>query len=124
MNTELITDFESRLGRKLPDDYRTFLSSNAESWLPEALLFDAPRSGVIDQLFTIQAILENERRKAVGIPEQSLLYIGSNVLGGCLYLKVSDAQYGEVHYMEQYRFRGLFTSFSEFLAQTHAQKEA
>ena len=123
MNTETITAFESRLGRMLPDDYRTFLCSHSESWLAQPRVFDSPRSGIIDQLFTIDQILKNESQDAIGIPDLSLLYIGDNLMGGSLYLKVSDEEYGHIHYMEQYQFCARFTSFTEFLSQTHDQRE-
>jgi len=80
-----------------------------------------PRSGVIDSLLTAEEILENDGQDRVGIPEKSLLHIGGNLMGGYLYLKLSDDAFGQVHYMENYKFREQFPSFSAFLNETQPE---
>ena len=80
-----------------------------------------PRSGVIDSLLTAEEILENDGQDRAGIPEKSLLHIGGNLMGGYLYLKLSDDAFGQVHYMENYKFREQFPSFSAFLNETQPE---
>jgi len=115
---ERVTELERRLGFQLPDLYRQFLQTHTDSLLEASLIFDAPRSGVIDELLTVEQILKNEESERIGIPEQSLLHIGGNLMGGYLYLKVSEKSFGEVHYSEQYVLREYFRSFEAFLNET------
>ncbi len=122
MNEQAIAEFENELGVRLPDDYRSFLLENSDSLLEKALLFNDPRSGCVDELLTIQQIQENSRNGVIGIPEQSLLHIGGNLMGGYLYLKVSDNGFGEVHYSENYTIKENFLSFSEFMSSTHDEE--
>lgn len=77
-----------------------------------------PRSGVIDSLLTADEVLKNADHECVGIPEKSLMHIGGNLMGGYLYLMLSDEAFGEIHYMENYEFRAQFRSFSAFLNET------
>lgn len=115
---ERVAELERRLGFQLPDLYRQFLWTHTDSLLDAALIFDAPRSGVIDELLTVEQILKNDECDRIGIPEQSLLHIGGNLMGGYLYLKVSENSFGEVHYSEQYVLREHFPSFETFLDET------
>jgi hypothetical protein len=80
-----------------------------------------PRSGVIDSILTADEILQNDDQKQIGIPEQSLLHIGGNLMGGYLYLKISEDAFGQIHYMENYEFREQFLSFSAFLHETQPE---
>src|SRR5687767_2838301 len=99
---ELVQELESRLGFMLPEDYRQFLIGHHDPVLEQALLFKDPRSGVIDELLTVQEILQNDDDRQIGIPEKSLMHIGGNVLGGYLYLDCSKVTFGEVSYSENY----------------------
>ncbi|HRI14070.1 MAG TPA: SMI1/KNR4 family protein [Verrucomicrobiota bacterium] len=117
----LVQELEKRLGFSLPADYRGFLVAHRHSLLDCARLFRSPRSGVIDLLLTADEILKNDDRKVIGIPEKSLMHIGGNLLGGYLYLKVSDEAFGEIHYMENYVFREQFSSFTMFLDETEPE---
>src|SRR5947207_2763776 len=110
-----VLELEKRLGVRLPADYRDFLVVHCCSLLDCARLFMPPRSGVIDSLLTADEILKNVDQEQIGIPEKSLMHIGGNLMGGYLYLKVSDDAFGEIHYMEAYEFREQFPSFSAFL---------
>jgi hypothetical protein len=121
MNEESISEFEVKLSTRLPDDYRTFLATHADALLVASLVFNAPRSGIVDRLLTIQEIQENDRNGRLGILERSLLHIGENLMGGFLYIKVSDEGFGEVHYSEKSEFREVFPSFSDFMKNTHKQ---
>lgn len=114
----LVQELEGRLRIKLPIDYRDFLVTHDDSLLDCARLFVPPRSGVVDSLLTVGEILKNDDQQQIGISEKSLMHIGGNLLGGCLYLRVSDEDFGEIHYMENYVFRERFPSFSAFLAET------
>ncbi|MBL9201667.1 MAG: SMI1/KNR4 family protein [Opitutaceae bacterium] len=116
--TANVVELEKRLGTRLPTDYRTFLLTHLDSLLEHALLFVPPRSGVIDTLLTAEEILRNDDEDRIGIPAKSLLHIGGNLMGGYLYLKVSDDALGQLHYMENNVFREQFTSFSAFLNET------
>lgn len=116
-----VQELENRLGFSLPTDYRDFLVAHHNSLLNHARLFISPRSGVIDSLLTADEILKNDDQKQIGIPEKSLMHIGGNLMGGCLYLKVSDKAFGEVHYMENYVFCEQFTSFSAFINETQPE---
>jgi hypothetical protein len=80
-----------------------------------------PRFGVIDSLLTADEILKNDGKIQIGIPEKSLMHIGGNLMGGYLYLKVSDEAFGEIYYMESYEFREQFPSFSAFLNETQPE---
>ena len=116
-----VQELEKRLGFLLPTDYREFLIAHRKATLGSALEFLPPRSGVIDFLLTADDILENDDQRQIGIPEKSLMHIGGNLMGGYLYLKVSEAAFGEVHYMEGYQFREQFPSFSVFLLETQPE---
>ena len=116
-----VEELEKRLGFSLPTDYRDFLVGHHDSLLDCARLFRSPRSGVIDSLLTADEILENHEQKRVGIPEKSLMHIGGNLMGGYLYLKVSNEAFGEIHYMENYAFSERFPSFSAFLDETQPE---
>jgi hypothetical protein len=118
MNEEGVFELERRLGFRLPDDYRHFLVAHVDSLLEPAIAFREPRQGIIDELLTVDQILDNDEKNMIGIPEKSLLHIGGNLMGGCLYLKVSREGFGEVHYLEQYEFRDSFVSFTAFLDET------
>jgi hypothetical protein len=118
MSEETVFELEQRLGFTLPSDYRQFLVTHSRSVLDPSLVFREPRSGVIDILLTTEQILENDSKNIIGIPEKSLMHIGSNIMGGYLYLGVSKQAFGEVHYMEQYQFRESFPSFAAFLLET------
>jgi len=119
--TTSVLELEKRLRIRLPADYRDFLLAHRDSLLDCARLFMPPRSGVIDSLLTAEEILENDGQDRVGIPEKSLLHIGGNLMGGYLYLKLSDDAFGQVHYMENYKFREQFPSFSAFLNETQPE---
>jgi len=118
MSEETISELEQRLGFTLPSDYRQFLLSHTESLLEPSLTLREPRSGVIDMLLTAEQILKNDSENIIGIPERSLMHIGGNLMGGYLYLSVSKQAFGEVQYMEQFRFRESFPSFAAFLLGT------
>jgi hypothetical protein len=119
MNTESIANYERRLGCRLPDDYRNFLASHSNHFLDQALVFNAPRSGIIDELLTVEQLLENDRKDCSGIPDKHLLHIGGNLMGGYLYMKVSDSGFGQVHYMENLTVKEVFETFSVFIKETH-----
>jgi hypothetical protein len=120
MNASVL-ELEKRLGIRLPADYRNFLVAHRDSLLDCARLFMPPRSGVIDSILTADEILQNDDQKQIGIPEQSLLHIGGNLMGGYLYLKISEDAFGQIHYMENYEFREQFLSFSAFLHETQPE---
>ncbi|MCW1884098.1 SMI1/KNR4 family protein [Luteolibacter flavescens] len=111
-------ELESRLGFRLPEDYREFLVANHQRLLDSALAFLPPRSGVINYLLTVEDILENDEKNRIGIPAESLLHIGHDIMGGYLYLKVSEKDFGEIQYSERYQIREKFPSFSAFLNET------
>ena len=115
-----IEEFEHRLGRRLPDDYREFLCSHASKFLERSLEF---RSGVIDILLTCSDLIENDDLGQSGIPEESLLHIGGNVFSGYLYLRISDEGFGEIHYLEDYTLVDRFSSFAAFMAASHHTPE-
>lgn len=116
-----VLELERRLGINLPVAYRDFLIAHRESLLDRARLFLPPRSGVIDSLLTADEILRNHDQERIGVPEKSLMHIGGNLMGGYLYLKLSEEAFGEIHYMENYEFRGQFPSFSAFLDETQPE---
>ena len=118
---EPVLELEKRLGIRLPEDYRSFLVDHRDSFLDHARLFLPPRSGVVDSLLTADDILQNDDQKRIGIPEKSLMHIGGNLLGGYLYIDVSDGRLGQIHYMEGYEFREQFPSFSAFLDETQPE---
>ncbi len=120
MNASVL-ELEKRLGIRLPADYRNFLVAHRDSLLDCARLFTPPRSGVIDSILTADEILKNDDQKRIGVPEKSLLHIGGNLMGGYLYLKISDDGFGQIHYMEDYEFREQFPSFSAFLDETQPE---
>ena len=43
------------------------------------------------------------------------------MMGGYLYLTLSDEAFGQIHYMENYEFREQFPSFSAFLHETQPE---
>ena len=116
-----VQELEKRLGLRLPAAYREFLVAHHDSFLDSARLFMSPRSGVIDSLLTAEEILNNDDHKRIGIPEKSLMHIGGNLMGGYLYLKLSDETFGQIQYMENYEFREQFPSFSAFLNETQPE---
>jgi SMI1/KNR4 family protein SUKH-1 len=118
---ERVEELERRLGFSLPKEYRGFLIAHHSSLLDCARIFMPPRSGVIDSLLTADEILKNVDQKRIGIPEKSLVHIGGNLMGGYLYLEISDEAFGEIHYMENYVFREQFPSFSAFLDETQPE---
>jgi hypothetical protein len=118
-----VLELEKRLGVRLPAEYRDFLVVHRDSLLDCARLFMPPRSGVIDSLLTADEILKNDDQEQIGIPEKSLMHIGGNLMGGYLYLKVSDDAFGEIHYMESYEFREQFPSFSAFLNESQPETD-
>jgi len=120
MSTSVL-ELEKRLGIRLPADYRSFLVAHCDSLLEHPRLFIPPRSGVVDSLLTADEILKNDDQRQIGIPEKSLMHIGGNLLGGCLYMRVSSDALGEIHYMESYEFRERFPSFSAFLDETQPE---
>ena len=79
---ERVQELESRLGFRLPDDYRQFLAAHGDSLLDHDLLFKPPRSGIVSELLTVNQILENDGNGRIGIPEKSLMHIGHNLMGG------------------------------------------
>src|SRR5687767_3973517 len=113
--TANVLELERRLGISLPADYRDFLFTHRERALVHTRNFLPPRSGSIDVLLTADEMLENDEKKCFGIPEKSLMYIGRNIFGGCLYMKVSDDGFGQIHYLENYHFTESFPSFSAYL---------
>lgn len=119
--TASVVELEKRLGVRLPADYRAFLLAHRDSLLDCDRLFRPPRSGVIDSLLTADEVLKNADHERVGIAEESLMHIGGNLMGGYLYLMLSDDAFGEIHYMENYRFREQFRSFSAFLDETQPE---
>lgn len=119
--SEPVLELEKRLGIRLPEDYRSFLVAHRDSFLDHARLFLPPRSGVVDSILTADDILQNDDQKRIGIPEKSLMHIGGNLLGGYLYMDVSDGKSGQIHYMEGYEFREQFPSFSAFLDETQPE---
>lgn len=119
--TELVQELESRLGFPLPQDYRRFLIGHLSQNLEHSLLFKNPRSGVIDLLLTAQEILRNDDERRIGIPDESLMHIGGNLLGGYLYLDVSESGFGQVRYKESHVFTEHFPSFTAFLAETEEE---
>jgi len=120
MNEQGLTELERRLRFSLPADYRQFLLSHTDSFLENSLVFRPPRSGIIDELLTVFDILKNDDKGRIGIPERSLLHIGRSLMGGYLYLRVSEQGFGEIHYSERMEFREVFASFSAFLEGTEA----
>jgi len=115
MNDDLIAKLESMLECRLPSDYRHFLLSHTQPLLETDLVFSPPHSGIISELLTIEQILENSEKDRIGIPDMALLHIGGNLMGGSLYLKVSDRDFGQVHYREGNRPDIVLGSFTEFL---------
>lgn len=116
MSDDQVCELERRLGTKLPKEYRAFLVTHQDRLLERELVFSPPRSGVVDEILTTSDILANDEEGRVGIPERALLHIGGNLLGGYLYLDLSEGGFGKVHYMESYVLRETFSSFGALLA--------
>jgi hypothetical protein len=95
-----VQELEKRLVVSLPTGYRNFLVDHQNSLLECALRFISPRSGVIDSLVTADEILQNDDQERLGIADKSLMHIGGDLMGGYLYLKVSDDGFGEIHFMD------------------------
>ena len=123
MKEALVKNLEGRLGFRLPEDYREFLVAHGTPLLENPLVFEEPVSGIVDELLTVEQILQNDDKQIIGIPERSLLHIGGNLSGGYLYLKVSKEGFGEIHYMENYTFRGRFPSLGDLLRETERKAE-
>lgn len=119
MDSMHINELEECIGSKLPDDYADFLSSHTDGYLDSPLVFDDPRSGVVDELFTSKDIVQNSIDNCLGIPDKGLVHIGSNIMGGYLYIKLSSDGFGELHYSENNNFQEHFPSFSAFLRESH-----
>ena len=49
------------------------------------------------------------------------MHIGGNLLGGYLYMDVSDQGFGTVHYMENYVFKETFPSFDALLLEPRSK---
>jgi hypothetical protein len=118
-----IEDLEKRIGKRFPEDYRAFLLGHENHLLDHPIIFLSPRSGMVDMILTAEDILENDEKKRIGIAERSLLHIGGNLLGGYLYLDLSDSGFGQIHYMENYIFRETHPSFTALLAEPRAMDE-
>ena len=115
-NELLVQEYENRLGVRFPEDYRSFLVKQITPELDNEIVFRKPMNGVVDYILTPAQLLENDENNCAGRPWESLLYIGGNIIEKYLYLKVSDAGFGEVHYLGD--SREIFKSFSEFLSAT------
>lgn len=115
MGDKQVRELEGLIGKELPEDYRAFLVTHEDRMLEREIVFQPPRSGVIDEILTVGDILANDEAGGIGIPEKSLLHIGGNLFGGYLYLDLSPSGFGEIHYMEAYTFRESFPSFGALL---------
>jgi hypothetical protein len=112
-----VQNLETRIGASLPAPYRSYLVSVTEKFLGDAIVFQSPREGVVDEILTAEDVLRNDEEGRVGIPEKSLLHIGGNLMGGYLYLDMSPEGYGKVLYMENYTFKETFPTFNALLSE-------
>ena len=85
--------------------------------LDASIVFQPPRSGVVDEILTVEDVLENDAAGRIGIPDKSLMHIGGNILGGYLYLNLSNEDFGKVLYMENYTMKETFPSFDDLLSE-------
>lgn len=123
MSESQVQDLEGRIGAELPAAYRAYLVTATDKFLDQDIVFLAPRSGVVDEILTAGDVLENDAAGRIGIPEKSLMHIGGNLLGGYLYLDVSDQGFGKVLYMENYAFKETFPSFDALLSEPRSKAE-
>jgi len=119
MDIAHVSKLEEIIGSEIPKDYARFLSSHTDSFLDSSLVFNEPRTGIIDELYTAKDIIKNSVENNLGIPDKGLVHIGSNIMGGFLYIKLSSEGFGEVHYSENNCFKELFSSFSAFIKESH-----
>ena len=117
MSESQVQNLEARIGASLPASYRGYLVNVTEKFLEDAIVFQAPREGVIDEILTVADVLRNDEEGRVGIPEKSLLHIGGNLMGGYLYLDMSPDGFGKVLYMENYTFKETFPTFDALLSE-------
>ena len=117
MSERQVQDLETKIGAALPSAYRAYLATATDKLLDAAIIFQTPRSGVVDEILTVQDVLENDAAGRIGIPDRSLMHIGGNLLGGYLYLNLSNEDFGKVHYMENYIMKETFPSFDDLLAE-------
>lgn len=117
MSKSQVQDLEEKIGVKLPAAYRAHLVAAKDKLLDRAIAFLPPRSGVVDEILTVEDVLANDASGRIGIPDKSLMHIGGNLLGGYLYLDVSDEGFGRVLYMENYTMKETFPTFDDLLAE-------
>ncbi len=117
MSERDVRELETRIGAGLPEDYRSFLVAHTDRLLDREITFASPRNGVVDELLTAADILKNDDCDRIGIPEESLMHIGGNLLGHYLYLDLSRNGFGRVHYMTNYIVTEVFDSFGALLAE-------
>ncbi|GAB5562881.1 MAG: hypothetical protein SynsKO_45280 [Synoicihabitans sp.] len=123
MSETQVKVLEDKIGVMLPQSYRVYLTNSEDKFLDQAIIFKPPRSGVIDELLTVGDVLANDAAGQIGIPERSLMHIGGNLMGGYLYLDVSDQGFGRIHYMENYTMKETFPSFDDLLAEPREELE-
>ncbi|MCW1915155.1 SMI1/KNR4 family protein [Luteolibacter sp. GHJ8] len=123
MSESQVRDLEGRIGAALPTSYREYLVSATDKFLEDAIDFQFPRSGVVDEILTARDLLQNDDAGRIGILEKSLLHIGGNLFGGYLYLDLSQEGFGKVHYMESYTIKETFPSFDALLLEPREKRE-
>ena len=123
MSESQVQDLERKVGTPLPSAYRTYLVSATDKLLDAAIVFQPPRSGVVDEILTAVDVLANDAAGQIGIPDETLMHIGGNLLGGYLYLTLSNEDFGKVLYMENYTLKETFPSFEDLLAEPREEPE-
>ena len=123
MSESQVQDLEGKIEAALPSAYRSYLVTATDKLLEAAIVFQSPRSGVVDEILTAKDVLTNDAAGQIGIPDKSLMHIGGNLLGGYLYLNLSNEDFGTVLYMENYIMKETFPSFDDLLAEPREKVE-
>jgi hypothetical protein len=114
-----LSEFETRLGALLPQEYRDFLAAHTDKLLEPELKFDVANgpSGIVSYLYTACDLLKRSIENRLGDPSQGMMAIGSDQMGGYVYMCVSDAAFGRIYCRVAYKggeYFALAASFTEF----------
>ena len=121
MNQEdCLAEFEAQLGVALPDDYRLFLKTHADRLLETDLVFDVSDgpSGILTYLFTACDLVAMSNAQRLGDPSRGMMCIGSDQMGGYVYMCVRDESFGRIYYRIAYKandYQEIALSFKGFL---------
>lgn len=119
-----VEDIEERVGTKLPDDYRAFLSGHAESQFSVSQRYPLSERtpfgefAILDELATLK---DFEKDGVNGFQDVSMLIIGNNLFGYPTCLCLSAPRFGHVFYYdiqqrslwEDDRFYSMFESLAD-----------